>query len=90
MSILHEYTYVMLPPSGIVFCRNIEYLNFHYFPVLPEDYEFTGDRPKCEVQVDHEEYILQGSLVHCNVRLKSLARMEHVIRNALHHWENAQ
>ena len=28
--------------------RNLEYINFSYFPVLPEDYDSTSDRPGCE------------------------------------------
>ena len=28
--------------------RNLEYVDISYFPVLPEDYEGTSDRPGCE------------------------------------------
>jgi hypothetical protein len=30
------------------YLRNVEYIDFSYFPVLPEDYEGTSDRPSCE------------------------------------------
>ena len=30
---------------------------------------------------------LQGALIHCNIVLKSLHRLEHVIQNALQQWE---
>ena len=66
----------------------MEYLDFDYFSVLPEDYELTADRPKCELHAGDDDYEASGSLVHCNVRLKNLARMENVVHNALHRWAN--
>lgn len=31
---------------------NLEYLDIQFFPVLPEDYELTTDRPSCEKGAD--------------------------------------
>lgn len=35
---------------------NLEYLDIQFFPVLPEDYELTTDRPSCEKGA-HDPYL---------------------------------
>ena len=42
--------------------RNLEYLDGQYFPVLPEDYEVTSDRPECEKPKNDYYYEGQVSL----------------------------
>lgn len=42
---------------------NVEYIDFQYFPVLPEDYEGTSDRPGCEGPKDAEHYATQVGLL---------------------------
>ena len=37
-----------------IYYWNLEYVNFEYMPVLPEDYEETTDRPGCELGTTDE------------------------------------
>ncbi|KAK9794589.1 hypothetical protein WJX73_000137 [Symbiochloris irregularis] len=69
-----------------IYYWNLEYLDLKYFPVLPEDYEGTSDRPACEKTLNETHYQDQGAFIACNVRLKNLKRLEDVVRNALRRW----
>lgn len=42
-----------------IYYWNLEYLDLQYFPVLPEDYEATSDRPDCEKPADDPHYTSQ-------------------------------
>ncbi len=52
---------------------NIEYIDYQYFPVVPEDYTGTSDRPNCEIPKHAVHYPAQVGLsceqivahVHC-------------------------
>ena len=54
-----------------------------YFPIIAEDYENTIDRPDCENRPDNPLFQEQGSLLHCNTRLRNLTRLDHVVKGAL-------
>ena len=42
---------------------NVEYIDYQYFPVIPEDYEGTSDRPACEIPETAEHYPTQVGLL---------------------------
>ena len=42
---------------------NLEYLDIQFFPVLPEDYELTTDRPSCEKGADDPYFEGQAGLM---------------------------
>jgi hypothetical protein len=55
---------------------------------LAKDYEGTSDQPDCESKSDgsqRSEEILktQGHWIHCNIRLKDVDRLMHVVDAAL-------
>lgn len=63
--------------------RVIEQVDYQYFPVLPEDYEGTSDRPGCETYAEDDPEHKRGDLLHCNIRLHDLTRLDHVVQGAL-------
>ncbi|KAL4442053.1 hypothetical protein ABPG77_011314 [Micractinium sp. CCAP 211/92] len=73
--------------------QHIEYLDLQYFPVTPQDYENTTDRPACENvegggRPQDAHYPLIGALVHCNLRLGPVAlqRLGHFVDQAMRRW----
>ena len=58
-------------------CRNLEYLDLDYFAVLPEDYNRTLDRPKCEKKPSDEHY---SKLVRGACLPNSTCHMQHSMR----------
>ena len=56
---------------------NLEYIDMQYFPVLPEDYELTTDRPGCELMPDDPSYkSLVNLLSACLVLTNSATSMQ--------------
>ncbi|BDA50234.1 hypothetical protein COCOBI_15-3630 [Coccomyxa sp. Obi] len=65
---------------------NVEYIDYQYFPVVPEDYTGTSDRPKCETPEDAVHYPAQGGLINCNLRIKDMCRMRNMVNAAVMRW----
>ncbi|EFN58307.1 hypothetical protein CHLNCDRAFT_142310 [Chlorella variabilis] len=73
--------------------QHMEYLDFQYMPVTPQDYEATTDRPECELvegggRLEDSHYGLLGSLVHCNLMFREagLQRLLTYVDNAMQRW----
>ena len=58
-----------------IYYWNLEYLDMQYFPVLPENYELTTDRPGCEKSADDRHYetqVIHFPSLACELILSSL------------------
>ncbi|BDA45779.1 hypothetical protein COCOBI_07-5660 [Coccomyxa sp. Obi] len=65
---------------------NLDHVTLAYYPVGPEDYEGTSDRPGCQKQKGDPQYEEEGALVNCNLRIADVERMEHVVGQAIRRW----